>query len=60
MSNLNVLLGSMEMGVLISIFMFGLFNLQVFVYYRHYPNDPWAIRTLVSHLTVYLGRLDRL
>jgi hypothetical protein len=54
MSNLNVLLGSVEIGVLISIFMFGLFNLQVFVYYRHYPNDPWAIRTLVSNSTVYL------
>lgn len=52
MSTLDVLLGSMEMGVLISVFMFGLFNLQVFVYYRHYPNDPWVIRTLVSNVAV--------
>jgi len=48
MSNLNGSLGAMELGILTSIFMFGLFNLQVFVYYRHYPNDWWGIRTLVA------------
>lgn len=48
MLNLNVSLGAIELGVLISAFMFGLFNLQVFVYYRRYPNDFWFIRILVS------------
>ena len=37
--------------------MFGLFNLQVFVYYRHYPNDLWILKTLVSnsnHMSCYV------
>jgi len=49
MSDVDAFLGAMEIGILISIFLFGLFSLQVFVYYRHYPNDSWHLRALVSN-----------
>lgn len=48
MSKLDATLGAIELGGLLSIFMFGLFNLQGFRYYRNYPNDSWVLKSMVS------------
>jgi hypothetical protein len=48
MSKLDATLGAIEIGGLLSLFMFGLFNLQVFRYYRNYPKDSWALKSMVA------------
>ena len=51
MSNVQVILdntmGGMECGVMISNLLSGFFMMQVFIYYRDYPQDSWRLKTLV-------------
>lgn len=58
MSIIEGYLGAIEIGVLISIFLFGIFNLQAYVYYRNYPNDSQPLRILVSEPAVAIVGLN--
>lgn len=40
--------GAVEIGVMISIFLFGLVSVQTFGYYKKFSNDPWQLRTFVG------------
>lgn len=40
--------GAFEIGVMVSIFLFGLVTVQTFSYYKKFPNDPWQMRTFVA------------
>lgn len=55
MSQIDATLGAIEIGGLLSIFMFGLFNLQVLRYYRNYSNDPWVLKSMESDADAYLS-----
>ena len=50
-------LGAIEIGALISIFMFGLLILQVFRYFRRFPNDPLILKGMVCYYVSYCMRL---
>ncbi|KAJ7155248.1 hypothetical protein C8R46DRAFT_1356472 [Mycena filopes] len=45
--SLDSTLGAVEVGTLLSIFLFGIVTVQVSSYYRNFPNDPWSIKLLV-------------
>jgi hypothetical protein len=45
---LNITLGAFEVGVLISVFLFGIVTCQSYVYYRKFPLDAWILRLLVA------------
>ncbi|KZP28540.1 hypothetical protein FIBSPDRAFT_1039641 [Athelia psychrophila] len=46
--SLNNSLGAIEVGALISVFLFGVVSVQVYIYYvQDRPKDPWRIRLLV-------------
>ncbi|KAF8071611.1 hypothetical protein FPV67DRAFT_884030 [Lyophyllum atratum] len=40
--------GAFEIGVMVSLFLFGLVTVQTFSYYKKFPNDPWQMRTFVA------------
>jgi len=46
--NLNGTLGALEIGVLISLFLFGIVTVQTSVYYDRFPKDPWHVKFLVG------------
>ncbi|KAH0582191.1 hypothetical protein H2248_011838 [Termitomyces sp. 'cryptogamus'] len=49
-TNLTPTLGVYEIGVLISMFLFGLVTVQTFTYYKKFPKDPWYLRLYVGVL----------
>ncbi|KAG6911428.1 hypothetical protein DXG01_016525 [Tephrocybe rancida] len=50
--DLDSTLGAYEIGVMISIFLFGLLTVQTFTYYKKFPNDAWYLRTFVGVIWV--------
>ncbi|KAG6848259.1 hypothetical protein H0H93_001811, partial [Arthromyces matolae] len=48
--DLTPTLGAYEIGVLISMFLFGLVTVQTFTYYRKFPKDPWYLKLYVLAL----------
>lgn len=42
-----MILGALEIGTLISAFLFGLLTLQTYIYYRKFEHDTQVIRALV-------------
>jgi hypothetical protein len=50
--NLNDTLGALEIGVLISLFLFGIVTVQTSVYYDRFPKDPWHVKFLVAFVWV--------
>src|ERR1700728_4763763 len=49
-ANLHYTLGALEIGILISLFLFGIVTVQCSVYYDRFPNDSWHIKFLVRQL----------
>ncbi|KAF9055751.1 hypothetical protein BJ165DRAFT_442831 [Panaeolus papilionaceus] len=43
----NATLGAIQIGVMISLFLFGLVTAQVYIYMNKFPNDPWILKCLV-------------
>jgi hypothetical protein len=50
--NLNGTLGALEIGVLISLFLFGIVTVQTSVYYDRFHKDPWHVKFLVAFVWV--------
>ncbi|KAF5375369.1 hypothetical protein D9615_007925 [Tricholomella constricta] len=48
------ILGPHEVGVMFAIFLFGLVTIQAFTYFQKYPEDPRAIKTLVTTIWTLL------
>lgn len=46
--NVNATLGALEVGVLVSVFLFGMVTVQTYSYYRKFPRDMDWIKILVS------------
>jgi hypothetical protein len=44
----EAILGPHEVGVMVSIFLFGMVTIQTFTYYREYSKDTVHLKTLVS------------
>jgi hypothetical protein len=42
----------MEIGILISLFLFGIVTVQTSVYYDRFPKDPWHIKYLVAFVWI--------
>jgi len=53
--NLNNTVGAIEIGVLISTFLFGVISCQTWVYYRRFPKDAPVLKLLVA--TIWLLEL---
>lgn len=53
--DLNDTVGAMEIGVLVSAFLFGVISCQTWVYYRKFPTDPIILKLLVA--TIWLLEL---
>ncbi|SJL15294.1 uncharacterized protein ARMOST_18787 [Armillaria ostoyae] len=47
---LGMTLGALYIGSTIATILFGIMNLQVFIYYKKYPDDWWVYRYSVSIL----------
>lgn len=47
MSNVAVTLGIIEIGVSVSVFLFGLSTIQVYSYHSRFPNDPIQLKAFV-------------
>ncbi|KAF8891413.1 hypothetical protein BD779DRAFT_1515101 [Infundibulicybe gibba] len=47
MTSLNLTIGALEVGVLISTFFFGICTVQTCTYYRRYPDDKCLIKAMV-------------
>ncbi|KAF4601458.1 hypothetical protein EYR38_006111 [Pleurotus pulmonarius] len=47
MSNVAVTLGIIEVGVSVSVFLFGLSTIQVYSYHSRFPNDPVKLKLFV-------------
>lgn len=45
--DMNDTLGALEIGVLISVFLFGFVTLQSYLYFSKFPNDKWGLKVLV-------------
>ncbi|KAH0582343.1 hypothetical protein H2248_010291 [Termitomyces sp. 'cryptogamus'] len=50
--NLSATLGALEIGVLVSIFLFGVVTVQTFTYYKKFPDDRWSLRAFVGFIWV--------
>ncbi|KAF8884771.1 hypothetical protein BD779DRAFT_1535204 [Infundibulicybe gibba] len=48
MTSLNLTIGALEVGVLISTFFFGICTVQTCTYYRRYPDDKCLIKAMVG------------
>ncbi|KAJ7123145.1 hypothetical protein C8R44DRAFT_785410 [Mycena epipterygia] len=46
--SLDSTLGAIEIGTMISIFLFGIVTVQVFSYFRNFHKDPWQLKLLVG------------
>jgi len=46
--NLNYTVGAIEVGVLVSMFLFGVVSCQTWVYYRRFPTDAVLLKLLVA------------
>ncbi|KAF4575403.1 hypothetical protein EYR36_006762 [Pleurotus pulmonarius] len=55
MSNVAVTLGIIEVGVSVSVFLFGLSTIQVYSYHSRFPNDPVKLKLFV-YLVWYAKR----
>lgn len=42
------LLSIAEIGSAISVFLFGVYTVQLYLYYSHFPNDRWQLKALVG------------
>lgn len=49
--NLGNTLGAIEIGILVSVFLFGFYTVQAIIYYANFPDDPKILKGLVSHPT---------
>lgn len=43
-------IGAIEIGAFISVLFFGVVTVQVYFYYRHFPDDNTFLKTMVRHL----------
>ncbi|KAJ7155244.1 hypothetical protein C8R46DRAFT_1296632 [Mycena filopes] len=50
--SLDSTLGAVEVGTMLSIFLFGIVTVQVSSYYRNFPNDSWRIKLLVGGIWI--------
>jgi hypothetical protein len=48
MAGIDATLGAVEIGVAISYFLFGVFTLQAFIYFKNHSNDSSIMKTLVA------------
>jgi hypothetical protein len=48
-TNIYTTLGAMEIGVIISIFLFGALTIQVYIYFHKFTSDSWKFKLLVSN-----------
>ncbi|KAJ7141651.1 hypothetical protein C8R46DRAFT_1135466 [Mycena filopes] len=48
MPALDSTLGAVEIGTMLSIFLFGIVTVQAAAYYRNFPQDSWTTKALVS------------
>ncbi|KAF9462759.1 hypothetical protein BDZ94DRAFT_1260705 [Collybia nuda] len=44
----NLTVGALEIGVIISTFLFGISTVQTHTYFRRFPRDGWIIKSLVT------------
>ncbi|KIJ57621.1 hypothetical protein HYDPIDRAFT_34934 [Hydnomerulius pinastri MD-312] len=57
-SNLNVLVGPIEVGGFVTCMFFGCAVVQAHVYYENHQEDHWAVKALViSELILQLGQV---
>jgi hypothetical protein len=52
MPDFNGTVGAVEIGVMISNFLFGLATVQTFSYYKKFPKDPWQMKSFVGVLWI--------
>jgi hypothetical protein len=45
--NPHATIGALEIGVLLSAFLFGIVTVQTFMYFKKFPNDTWMLKLLV-------------
>jgi len=50
--DINITLGAFEVGVLTSVFLFGIVTCQTYVYYRKFPGDTWKLKLLVASIWI--------
>ncbi|KAJ6564711.1 hypothetical protein B0H19DRAFT_1026338 [Mycena capillaripes] len=46
--NLDTTVGALEVGILASLFLSGVFTVQVWLYFQRYRGDPWGLKFLVG------------
>lgn len=44
----NNTIGAVEIGIIVSIALFGILSIQIFHYYNNYENDKWYLKAMVS------------
>ncbi|KAG5726752.1 hypothetical protein E4T56_gene15195 [Termitomyces sp. T112] len=47
-TDFNPTIGAFEIGVMVSMFLFGLVTSQVFSYFKKFPNDPYLMKAFVG------------
>ena len=55
MSLLDDTLGALEIGIIFSIFLYGIFTIQTYLYTQGRISDPLWIKFLVSYLSMYVA-----
>ncbi|KAJ7284804.1 hypothetical protein C8J57DRAFT_1670401 [Mycena rebaudengoi] len=46
--NLILFVGGIEIGALLATILLGMATVQIYVYYRHFPNDSWYIKSMIA------------
>jgi hypothetical protein len=55
--NPHATIGALEIGVLLSSFLFGIVTVQTFMYFKKFPNDTWMLKLLVRTTHIVAARL---
>ncbi|ESK82282.1 hypothetical protein Moror_15472 [Moniliophthora roreri MCA 2997] len=50
--DVNNTIGALEVGALVTIFLFGVVTLQVYFYFSRFPDDSWYIKLLVRGISI--------
>lgn len=48
--DVNPTVGALEIGTLVSMFLFGIVTLQVYLYYRNFPKDNALLKIVVRRI----------
>lgn len=59
-TDLNATIGAVEIGSMISVFLFGIVTLQAHLYYSSFQEDHWSFKTLVRHFLNFIYQVTGL